>query len=184
MPPFPSIPLQTERLVIRHLTDSDVKALFDIRSNSEVMRYWSSPPITELEQAQNIITRSQEGDEAGEFLQLGIERRMDGVLIGTCTLFSFHLPSRRAEIGYVLGRPYWGQGYMHEALQRLVQYAFENLDLNRLEADIDPRNAASAKTLQRLGFRKEGYMYERWIVGDEVSDTEFYGLLRKDWRKP
>lgn len=184
MPPFPSIPLQTERLTLRLLTPSDRAAIFDIFSHPEVMRYWSSLPYAEMAQAERLITGSLEGYEAGEFLQLGIERRADSALIGTCTLFSFHLPSRRAEIGYALGRPYWGQGYMHEALQRWVQYAFEDLDLNRLEADIDPRNAASAKTLQRLGFLKEGFMCERWIVGDEVSDTEFYGLLRKDWRKP
>ena len=183
MSPFPSIPLQTERLLIRYLTDSDLQAIFDIRSDPEVMRYWSSPPITELAQAQEIITTSQEGYETGDFLQLGIEHKSDSALIGTCTLFAFHRPSRRAEMGYALGRPFWGQGYMNEALKRLVQYAFDELDLNRLEADIDPRNLASAKTLERLGFLKEGQLRERWIVNGEVSDSDIYGLLRNDWLK-
>ena len=53
--------------------------------------------------------------------------------------------------------------------------------LNRVEADIDPRNEASARTLERLGFRREGLLRERWIVGDEVSDTALYGLLQRDW---
>ena len=70
---------------------------------------------------------------------------------------------------------------MNEALQTLVAYAFTTLNLNRLEADIDPRNTASAKTLERLGFQQEGYLRERWIVGDEISDTAFYGLLRREW---
>jgi len=70
---------------------------------------------------------------------------------------------------------------MHEALQALVQHAFQTLDLNRLEADIDPRNLASARTLERLGFQKEGHLRERWIVNDEISDTDLYGLLRRDW---
>ena len=70
---------------------------------------------------------------------------------------------------------------MHEALQTFIAYAFETLDLNRLEADIDPRNHASAKTLERLGFQKEGLLRERWIVSGEVSDTCLYGLLRKNW---
>ena len=72
---------------------------------------------------------------------------------------------------------------MHEALQALLQHAFDRLDLNRLEADIDPRNLASARTLERLGFQKEGYLRERWIVNDEVSDTALYGLLRREWRR-
>ncbi len=181
MPSFPSIPLQTKRLILRLLTDADLNAIFSFRSDSEVMRYWSSPPITEVAQAQGAITYSQEGFTAGDLLQLGIERKDDSVLIGVCTLLDFHLTSRRAEIGYMLGRPYWGQGYMHEALKRLVQYAFDELNLNRLEADIDPRNLASAKTLERLGFLKEGHLRERWIVSEEVSDSDLYGLLRSDW---
>ena len=70
---------------------------------------------------------------------------------------------------------------MHEALGALLDYGFGELALNRVEADIDPRNAASAKTLERLGFRQEGYLRERWIVADEVSDSSLYGLLRRDW---
>src|SRR4030095_15429240 len=106
----------------------------------------------------------------------------DHAFIGNATLHHFHEASRRAEIGYAPLGPFWGQGSMHEALQALLAYAFERLDLNRLEADIDPRNAASARSLERLGFRKEGHLRERWIVNGEVSDTGFYGLLRSEWR--
>ncbi len=70
---------------------------------------------------------------------------------------------------------------MNEALRTLVDHAFGTLNLNRLEADIDPRNHASAKTLERLGFQQEGHLRERWIVGDEISHTAFYGLLRREW---
>ena len=75
----------------------------------------------------------------------------------------------------------WGKAYMDEALRALLNYGFGELKLNRVEADIDPRNEASARSLERLGFRKEGYLRERWIVGDEVSDTALYGLLHRDW---
>jgi ribosomal-protein-alanine N-acetyltransferase len=63
----------------------------------------------------------------------------------------------------------------------MLEHAFQRLDLNRLEADIDPRNAASARTLERLGFQKEGHLRERWIVNGEISDTGLYGLLRREW---
>ena len=72
---------------------------------------------------------------------------------------------------------------MNEALKALLYYAFQTLDLNRLEADIDPRNSASAKTLERLGFQKEGHLRERWIVNNEISDTWLYGLLRREWHE-
>jgi len=184
MPPFQPILIPTERLTLRFLKESDLPAVYDIFSHPEVMRYWSYPPWTDPSRAQEWLTRVQEGYDSGTALQLGIELQADLALVGTCTLFQFHAASRRAEMGYALGRPYWGAGYMHEALQAFVGYAFLTLELNRLEADIDPRNRASARTLERLGFQKEGYLRERWIVNDEISDTSLYGLLRREWQEP
>ena len=137
--------------------------------------------MTEISQIEQMLDGIIEDYQTQSALQLGIERLNDSLIIGTCTLFHFHYPSRRAEMGYALGRPFWGQGYMQEALTSFINHAFNTLNLNRLEADIDPRNISSAKTLERLGFLKEGHLRERWIVNSEVSDTGFYGLLRKDW---
>jgi RimJ/RimL family protein N-acetyltransferase len=180
---FDAVSVPTPRLTLRFLTEADAPALYEIFSHPEVMRFWSRPPWTELAQAQQMLLDSQEGYRAGSALQLGIVRQADNLLVGTCSLFHFHVESRRAEIGYALGRPFWGFGYMHEALSALVDYAFETLGLNRLEADIDPRNHASARTLERLGFQKEGHLRERWIVSGEISDTWWYGLLRREWRE-
>jgi RimJ/RimL family protein N-acetyltransferase len=176
--------LESARLMLRRLRADDAYALFGFFSDPEVARFWSRPAMTHLSQARTLLRHIREGYRSGESLQLGIERKDDGVLLGTCTLFDFHAQSRRAELGYALGSQYWRLGYMHEALQRLVRYAFEDLDLIRLEADIDPRNEGSERTLLRLGFVKEGYMRERWIVGDVVSDSAVYGLLRREWRRP
>lgn len=182
MPPFGPIVIPTKRLALRFLSETDLPAIYTIFSHPEVMRYWSYPPWTDPSQAQQWLLNVQEGYDSGTALQLGIERNADPALVGTCTLFQFHAASRRAEIGYALGRPYWGAGYMHEALQALLGYAFQTLKLNRLEADIDPRNLASAKTLERLGFQKEGHLRERWIVNNEISDTALYGLLQREWQ--
>jgi RimJ/RimL family protein N-acetyltransferase len=70
---------------------------------------------------------------------------------------------------------------MHEVLCAYVDHLFGPLQLHRLEADIDPRNLASARSLERLGFQKEGHLRERWIVEGEVSDTALYGLLATEW---
>src|SRR5206468_5842893 len=95
--------------------------------------------------------------------------------------FSWNKQCARAEIGFSLTRQYRSQGYMGEGLRGFIDYAFSALGMNRLEADIDPRNVGSAKTLERLGFVREGYLRDRWIVAGEVSDTALYGLLRRDW---
>ena len=176
--------LEAERVTLRPLHADDVYALFGFFSDHEVTRYWSRLPMTHLAQARTLMRQVRAGYRSGESVQLGIERREDRVLVGTCTLFHINPQCRRAELGYALGSPFWRQGYMHEALQRLVRYAFDELDLIRLEADIDPRNEGSERTLERLGFVREGYMRERWIVGDVVSDSAVFGLLRREWLRP
>jgi RimJ/RimL family protein N-acetyltransferase len=72
---------------------------------------------------------------------------------------------------------------MHEALKALVSHAFETMNLRRLEADVDPRNGASIRSLERLGFQREGFLRERWHVNGEIQDAHFYGLLRREWLK-
>jgi ribosomal-protein-alanine N-acetyltransferase len=178
-----TLALNGEHVRLRRLDPADAAALFGMFSDPEVMRYWSRPPMADPAQAEALLEQVLADYGTGASLPLGIERSRDSILVGNCTLHHFHETSRRAEIGYCLGRAYWGHGYMHEALQALVRYAFGDLDLNRLEADIDPRNLRSARSLERLGFVKEGHLRSRWIVAGEVSDTGFYGLLRDDWQR-
>jgi len=182
MPSFEHLELHTERLLLRPLRTSDAGALFAIFSDPKVMRYWNTPPWSEMKQANDLVARDAVAMASGEWVRLGIERKDDSVLLGFCTLFDLNEQCRRAEIGYGLALSAWGRGYMHEALVALLRYGFTELTLNRVEADIDPRNDASRKSLERLGFTKEGHLRERWIVSGEVSDSGLYGLLHSDWK--
>ncbi|MCP5099006.1 MAG: GNAT family N-acetyltransferase [Chloroflexi bacterium] len=179
---FEQTTLETPRLTIRWLRADDVDALFQIFSDEQAMRYWSSLPMQTVQDAQLLLKSAEDGYANNSGIRFGLELKETDQLLGTCSLFNFHHTSRRAEIGYILGRPYWGNGFMHEALVAIVDYAFNQLDLHRLEADIDPRNNASRQSLLRLGFLKEGLLRERWIVNGEVSDSELYGLLRSEWK--
>lgn len=156
--------------------------LFAIHSDPKVMRYWNSPAWTAIGQARETIERDADAFRKGEALSLGIETLGNAQLIGHCMLFNISATHRRAELGYALAPLAWGKGYMGEALQELVAYGFAQLNLHRIEAEIDPLNAASRKTLERLGFRHEGLLRERWIVNGKSSDGAVYGLLRPDWQ--
>jgi RimJ/RimL family protein N-acetyltransferase len=147
------------------------------------MRYWSSPPWSSPSQAENLIERDLRELAAGEHLRLGIFLSRRGPLVGTCSLFNFNEPCRRAEIGYGIARTHWRRGYMFEAASALIAWAFDELGLNRLEADVDPRNIGSSRSLEKLGFTREGLLRERWIVGTEVSDSALYGLLAREWAR-
>lgn len=174
--------ISTARLILRKTQPSDAAALFAIHADPEVMRYFSEPPWTDRERAVSKIAEDTAAFEREEFFRFAIELTATGEYLGNCTLFSVHRQNRRAEIGYVLGRQHWGKGYMQEALDALLEFAFIERDLNRLEADIDPLNKGSASALERQGFKQEGFLPERWIVGGLVSDSALYGLLRREWQ--
>ena len=181
MPAFNQLVLTTERLRLRPLLASDAAALFAIFSDARVMRYWSSAPWASIDKAHEMIAKGATALVAGDHIRLGMETADGARLIGHCSLFGFNAQCRRCDIGYGMAFDAWGHGYMHEALTAVLNYGFTELALNRVEADIDPRNAASAKTLERLGFQNEGLLRERWVVDGEVSDSGIYGLLRRDW---
>lgn len=178
--------LDTPRLRLRHLTAADVPALFTIFSDPAVMRYWSSAPLADEAAAAGLLAEIEAGFRTRTLLQWGVAHRTDNHVIGTCTLYHFDIQNQRAELGYALARAHWGQGLMHEAQTALLSFAFApaaagGLNLHRLEADIDPRNEASRRSLARLGFREEGYLRERWIVAGEVCDSVVLGLLGREW---
>jgi ribosomal-protein-alanine N-acetyltransferase len=184
LPDASSLPtLVTERLALRWLTPADVPALYEIFSDPEVTRYWSSPPLSDLAAAEALLANIHESFEQRTLFQWGIARRTDDRVIGTCTLAGLTTAHRRAELGFALARRYWGSGYVAEALPALVRFAFDELGLHRLEADVDPRNLASIRALERLGFRREGYLRERYHVNGEVQDAILYGLLQPDWEE-
>jgi ribosomal-protein-alanine N-acetyltransferase len=178
---FETTTFTTERLRLRPLIALDAAALFEVFSDPGVMRYWSSAPWTELKQADEYIVSAGQALAEGSMLRVGIEVAATGQLIGQFALYQLDRQNRRCDIGYALGQAHWGKGYMAEAMNAMLGHVFGELALNRVEADVDPRNSASLRALERIGFVSEGLLRERWIVAGEVCDTAFYGLLKSDW---
>jgi [ribosomal protein S5]-alanine N-acetyltransferase len=181
MPILKQTTLTTERLTLRWLTPDDAPEQFALFSDPAVTRYWSTPAWTDIAQARAFIEQALADCASGTGVRFAITLRASGANIGNIKLYDFFHQNRRCDIGYALLPAHWGKGYLGEAMAATLAYAFGELNMNRIEADIDPRNDASAKTLERMGFQKEGYMRERWIVNGEVCDTAFYGLLKRDW---
>ncbi|GAB3437007.1 GNAT family N-acetyltransferase [Massilia solisilvae] len=181
MPNLTPTVLSTARLRLRWMIEADAPAHFAVFSDPEVTRFWSSGPWTDMQQAVDAIGRELAAYRDGSAVRFAVELADQPGLIGTVSLHRFVDQSRRCEIGYAFGREHWNKGYAAEAAKAVLDYGFRVLDLNRVEADIDPRNLASARVLERLGFRKEGFLPERWIVQGEPADTLYYGLLRRYW---
>lgn len=179
LPPCPEI--ATERLTIRLVREADLPDLLVVNGSEAVTRYLPYDRWKDAADARAWFQRMQANMDRGDTVQFVLEQRSTGRVIGSCLLFRHEPVSARAELGYVLGEAHWGGGWMREALWAVVPYAFEHGRLRRLEATIDPRNDASARVLEGLGFQVEGLQRERWALKGELSDSRLYGLLRREW---
>ena len=175
--------LESARLQIRLVTEADLPALLVVNSDDAVTRYLPYASWRGTEDARNWYTRMGALQAAGSALQFAIIERGSGTAIGSCLLFGYDETSARAELGYVLGRAHWGQGYMREALRSLIDCAFGELALRRLEAEVDSRNTRSARVLAQLGFTAEGLLRERWLTRGEPCSVTAYGLLQREWQQ-
>ena len=173
--------LETKRMRLRWLTDADVDALYRIFSHPQVVRYWGAPALADRDAAAALLAEIQDNFQKRTSMKWGVAELETDQVIGTVTLFNLNFDNKRAEIGYGLDYNYWRKGYVTEALDALLSYAFDVLQLHRLEADVDPRNEGSIRTLEKMGFQREGLMRERWQVNGEIQDALFYGLLRPEW---
>jgi RimJ/RimL family protein N-acetyltransferase len=179
--PLPTPTLHTPRLRLRPFTHTDTDAIYALQSDPRVLRYWDSPPWKDRARADTFIATCSQMAQDGTGVRLAIERANDGAFMGWCCLTRWNPVYRSASMGYCLDEPAWGQGIGTEAARALLQWAFDTLDLNRVQADTDTRNIASARVLEKLGFTREGMLREDCIVDGDVSNTWVYGLLRREW---
>src|ERR1700722_18407857 len=178
----PTPTLHTARLRLRPFGDADADDLFALHSDAHVLRYWDAPPWSERGRAERFITACRQMAQEGTGARLAVDRLSDGTFIGWGSLNRWNPDYRSASLGYCFADAAWGHGYATEAARSLLRWAFETLDLNRVQAETDTRNVASARVLEKLGFVREGTLREDCVVNGEVSDSWVYGLIRREWR--
>lgn len=176
--------LRTARLRLRPFKDEDVDGLFALHSNARVLRYWDAPAWSERARAERFIAACRQMAEDGTGARLAVDCIEAEAFIGWCSLSRWSPDHRSASLGYCFHEAAWGHGYATEAAGALLRWAFDSLGLNRVQAETDTRNAASARVLEKLGFVREGTLREDCVVNGEVSDSWVYGLIRRDWQPP
>lgn len=166
--------LHTERLELRRIETRDSDALSKWISDSEMYTYWGqSPRECEL----NPDEYFEKGIEEGS-VQLGVELKETGEVIGEVFVYDIE-DERIAMIGYRIGKPWQGRGFAVEASMAVIDWLFENTQLDRLQTFVDIRNIASCRVIEKCGFTKEGTVRHGKMI-DVYCDYNIYGLLRED----
>jgi RimJ/RimL family protein N-acetyltransferase len=161
--------IRTTRLWLRRARPGDLEALHRVFANPAAMRYWDSPPYARIDQTRHLLA-GMIAAAPGTSDDFVIEH--EGSVIGKAGCW------RLGEIGFILHPDHWGKGLAHEALSAIIPHAFATLAMDRLMADVDPRNDASLRLLARLGFRETGRASRTLRVGDDWCDSVYLELAR------
>jgi len=183
LPVAPTLPLHTDRLVLRGFEPGDVDALLVLHGDPEAVRYVPYGP-RDREAVARVLERKRNSRSLGsdgDLLELAVTLA-DGTLIGDVLLALRSAEHQTLEVGYIFATAHGGQGYATETVRALLDLAFGRLGARRVVARVDARNLRSRTLLERLGLRQEAYLVENeWFKG-ELSDEVDYAVLAREWR--
>ncbi len=179
---FADLPtVQTRRLLLRKLRMDDAADIFEYGRDPEVTRHLMWDPHRTIDDSREFLHWVLELYRRGEVAPWGIELRTEGRVVGTIGYHYWNRQHARAELGYSLARPYWGQGLMTEAARAAVDFGFRVMGLNRVEARCVPENTASARVMVKCGMRYEGTLREMDFRKGTFDDMLIYSILRREW---
>lgn len=177
--------LTTKRLLLRPLAITDASAMFHNWANDpQVTKYLTWPPHTNESTTKDQLVLRETKYKNKEILDWGIVVKETNELIGTITVVKDHPEYQTMEIGYVIGRKWWHQGYTTEAFKQIIQYLFATYSwLNRIEATHDIENPNSGKVMQKCGLQFEGILRQRRKNNRGLINSAMYAILREDFEK-
>lgn len=178
---FSNLPeLETGSLVLRKIVETDYKAVFECTGDPEVARYmtWEAHnnPESSRHLVKFILKRYKDNKPANWAVMLKKENR----LIGTCGFVSSFPLNKRAEISFALRKDCWGRGYATEAVKKTIEFGFEKIGYNRIEAFCDVENIASARVMEKCGMRLEGVLRQYAYLKGKFRDMKCYAILRDE----
>jgi RimJ/RimL family protein N-acetyltransferase len=175
--------IDTERLILRPFRIADAPAMFrNWASDPAVTRYVTWPTHKNVEETVGIVgSWVRQTAEDPRFYQWAIELKSLGEPIGSIAVAHLFEDVAGAELGWCLGRAWWGQGYMPEAAKAVIAYLFERAGFDRVAARYDARNEKSGRVMQKLGMTREGVLRQAGRCNAGVCDEVVYSILRGEY---
>lgn len=172
--------MYTERLHLRTMTTADSPGLFEIWSDLDVTRFMNIDNFTDEEQAKEMIIHLEKLAQENKAIRFTVVELESDKIIGSCGYNFLDFDNSKTEIGYDLAKTHWGKGYATEAVSALINFAFNSLMINRVEAKVEPENIGSIKVLQKLNFTYEGTMRQCEKSKGKFIDLNIYSKLKTD----
>lgn len=175
--------LTTPRLTLRRMMVADASDMYEYACRQDVTKYLTWYPHPDRDYTREYLQYIGNRYAAGMFYDWAVIYEPDCKMVGTCGFTSFNCSSDSAEVGYVLNPEYWGKGIAAEALTRVLQFAFENLKLHRVEAKFIEENQRSRRVMEKVGMQFEGVMREGMLIKDTYENIGICAILASDWNR-
>ena len=173
--------IETERLLLRKFMVEDSEAMFqNWASDKEVTKFLTWPAYTSLATAIHILNEWTTSYQKPDFYQWAIVPKDINEPIGSISVVSTNEKTQMAEIGYCIGRPWWNQGITSEALRAVIDFMFDQVGANRVQAKHDVNNPHSGLVMKKCGMKYEGTLRSAAVNNQGVCDVSIYALLKSD----
>jgi Acetyltransferases, including N-acetylases of ribosomal proteins len=175
--------LETKRLYLRKIIPDHANDMFEYSKDPNVTKYLTWTPHTSVKQTENYIKLLQKQYQNGSFFDWGLVCKEDMRFIGTCGFTSFDYEQNKAEIGYVISENYRGNGLACEAALKVMEFAFDTLLVDKVEAKFIDGNLPSARVMQKCGMKFEAIYHNSMFIKGEYKTIQVYSILKKDFKK-
>lgn len=173
--------IETKRLLLREFMVEDAEAMFqNWASDKEVTKFLTWPAYTSLDTAIHILNEWNASYEKPDFYQWAIVPKNLNEPIGSISVVSINEKTQMAEIGYCIGRPWWNRGITSEALSAVINFMFDQVGANRVQAKHDVNNPHSGLVMKKCGMKYEGTLRSAAVNNQGVCDVSIYALLKSD----
>ena len=181
---FSNVPtLETERLILRKLMVSDADDMYEYSCDPNTTAFLTWSPHPDRYYTIDYIKFVLRKYKTGDFRDWAVIHKASGKMIGTCGFTSIDLNNKKGEIGYVYNSKFWGQGIATEALECVMAFGFEKLELNRIECRYMVENAASRRVMEKAGMTFEGVHRDFLLVKEKYRDVGICSILKNEFKE-
>jgi ribosomal-protein-alanine N-acetyltransferase len=170
--------LESKNLYFKPLDTKDAQEIHSYASDANVKRFIGWPLMKTLDETRNYIEEMLRRESAGTHLYASVVLKATQEIIGTVMIFNFDHEAKHAEIGYVFHSRYWGKGYGTETVALMSDFAFDSLNLRKLNARVVDANIGSARVLKKNGFKMEGQLKDHCFIDNSFYDMMLFGRFK------
>jgi [ribosomal protein S5]-alanine N-acetyltransferase len=174
--------LETDRLLLRELIENDAADIFEYASDKEITEFVIWETHNSKQDSLEFIKFTQEQFVKKRSIVWGIELKSGKNIVGTISFVNIYSSHKCGEIGYVLSKKNWNKGIVTEAMNAIINYGFETMDLNRIEAHCEEANIGSWKVMEKAGMKFEGVLREKIFLKERFRSMKMYSVLKSEWK--